>query len=145
ANGEWRMVVYQPLFATPYSPFATRDFLRLAGGILAGLIHLHLGVGHHQAALVRQRHQLEAHIDRAHRAFGARAVDAGMEAALAAFLDDLLVDREELRLVAIELRHQAVGEAEIGRTDINAVDALDVEDTFHVLDPGLGLHRRQAQ
>ena len=45
--------------------------LRLAAGILAGLIHLHLGVGHHQAALVRKRHQLEAHVDRTYRAVGA--------------------------------------------------------------------------
>src|ERR1043165_9298649 len=80
--------------ATPRSQLA--GGLRLPAGILAGLVHLHLGIGHHQAALVRQRHKLEAHVDRAHRAVSARAVDAGMEAALAAFLDDLLVDLEDL-------------------------------------------------
>src|SRR6185503_1766377 len=136
ASGE----LNDPLLATPYSCLR---FLRLAGGILPGLVHLHLGVGHHQPALVRQRHQLEAHVDRSHRALGAGAVDAGMKAALAALLDDLLIDLEDFRFVAVELRHQAVGEAEVGGADIDAVDALDVEDRFHVLDRGLGLHHRQ--
>src|SRR3954451_20284101 len=108
ASGEWRI-------ETPirYSLFAIRSFLRLAGRFLAGLVDLHLGVGLHQAALVRQRHELEAHVDRAHRAVRARTVDPRMQTALAALLDDLLVDLEDFRLVAIELRHQAVGEAEI--------------------------------
>src|SRR5580692_2337633 len=66
-----------------------------------------------------------------------------MEAALAALLHNPLVDLEDLRLVAVELRHETVGEAEVGRTDIDAVDALDVEDRFHVADRGLGLHHRQ--
>src|SRR5258708_10804290 len=35
------------------------------------------------------------------------------------------------------------GEAEIGGTDIDAVDALDIEDRFHVLDRGLGFHHRE--
>src|SRR3954469_20492239 len=53
ASSEWRIangvtLRATPPFATPYSLFA---FLRLAAGILAGLIDLHLGVGHHQAAL----------------------------------------------------------------------------------------------
>src|SRR3979411_2794387 len=107
------------LFPIRYSPLS-----RLATGIFTGLVPLHFGIGHHQAALVRQRHELEAHVDRAHRALGARAVDAGVKAALAAFLDDLLVDLEDFRLVAIELRHQAVGKAEVGGADVNAVDAL---------------------
>src|SRR6202012_2212197 len=98
------------------------EALRLAAGILAGLVHLHLGVGHHQPAFVRQRHELEAHVDGAHRAFGTRAMDAGIEVALAALLDDLLVDLEDLRLIAVELRHQAIGEAEVRRADIDAVD-----------------------
>src|SRR5258705_1711025 len=119
------------------------DRSSLAAGILAGLAYLHLGVGHHQPALVRQRHELEAHVDRAHRAVGAAAMDAGIEAALAAFLHDLLIDLQDLRLVAVELRHQPVGKAEIGGTDIDAVDALDIEYRFHVFDRGLGLHHRQ--
>ncbi|WP_244646463.1 aldolase/citrate lyase family protein, partial [Bradyrhizobium campsiandrae] len=41
--------------------------------------------------LVRKGDQLEAHVDGARRAFGTAAVDARVEAALAAFLDDLLV------------------------------------------------------
>ena len=57
-----------------------------------------------------------------------------MKSSLAAFLHDLLVDLENLRLLAIELRNEAIGEAEIGRPDIDAVDAFDVEDRFHVLD-----------
>src|SRR5882672_4875326 len=116
---------------------------RLAAGLFPGLVHLHLGVGHHQSAFVRQRHELEAHVDRAHRAIRAAAVNAGIEAALAALLYDLLIDLEDFRLVAVEFWHQPVGEAEIGGTDIDAVDALDIEDRFHVLDRGPGLHHRQ--
>src|SRR5450631_876554 len=130
----------------PYSPLPIRYshlLLRFAARILAGLRDLHLGVGHHQTALVGQGHELEAHVDRAQRAVGAAAMDAGMEPALAALLHDLLVNLENLRLVAIEFWHQAVGEAEIGRADIDAVDALDIEDRFHVLDGGLGLHHRE--
>src|ERR1700745_3687801 len=106
ASSEWR---YAARYSNPNSPFATRysPVLSLAGGIFPGLAHLHPGVGHHQSALVRQRHELEAHVDRPHRALGAGAVDAGIEAALAAFFHDLLVDLEDLRLVAVELWHQA--------------------------------------
>src|SRR5665647_1478807 len=68
---------------------------------------------------------------------------SGAEAALAALLHDLLVDLEDLRFVTVEFRHQAIGKAEIGRADIDAVDALDIEDRFHVLDRGLGLHHRK--
>src|ERR1700677_2545948 len=81
--------------------------LRLAGRFLAGLRDLHLGVGRHQSAVVEQGHELEAHVDRAHRAVGAAAVNAGIKATLAAFPDDLLVNLEDLRLVTIELGHQA--------------------------------------
>src|ERR1700722_180312 len=136
------MELFRSLYPIRHSPLAIR-LLSLAAAFLAGLVHLHLGIGHHQAALVRDRHELEAHVDGAYRAFGAGAVDAGMEAALAAFLHDLLVDLEDLRLVAVELWHQAIGEAEVGRPDIDAVDALDIEDLLHVLDGGLGLHHRQ--
>src|SRR5712671_1159844 len=143
------MVFFQPLFATPYSLFAIRYLpfairvLRLPGGLLAGLVHLHPRVGHHQPAFVRQRHEFEAHVDRAHRAVRAAAVNAGIEPALAALFDDLLIDLENFRLVAVELWHQPVGEAEIGGTDIDTVDALDIEDRFHALDRGLGFHHRQ--
>src|SRR6185503_4283359 len=115
----WRVAsgeLIDPLLATPYSRLR---FLRLAGRVLAGLVHLHLGVGRHQPDFVRQRHQLEAHVDGPNRAIGTGAVDAGIEAALAAFLDDLLIDLEDFGLVAVELRHQAVGEAEVGRADID--------------------------
>src|ERR1700750_297291 len=113
----------------PYSLLATHHSpSSLSPRILPRLAHLHLGIGHHQANLVGERHQLEAHVDGACRAFGAAAMDAGVEAALAAFADDLLIDLQDLRLVAIKLRHQAIGEAEVGRADINAVDALDIED-----------------
>src|SRR6202012_1156275 len=95
--------------------------LRLAAGILAGLRYLHPGIGRHQAAFVRQRHELEAHVDGTHRALNARAVDAGIEIALSAFLDYLLVVLEERRFVAVELRNRARGEAEIRRADIDAV------------------------
>src|SRR6478752_5192658 len=116
---------------------------RLAAGVLAGLRDLHLSVGHHQSAFVRQRYELEAHIDRAHRALGAATVNAGIETALSALLHDLLVDLEDFRLAAVELGHQPIGEAEVGGTDIDAVDALDIEDRFHVFDRRLGLHHRE--
>src|ERR1700738_1887181 len=135
ASSEWRIGLPYSLLPIRYSLFAIRILSRLAGGILAGLRHLHLGVGRHQSAFVRQGHELEAHVDRARRALGAAAVDAGIEAALAAFLDDLLIDLEDFRLVAIELRHQPIGEAEIGGTDIDAVDTLAVEDRFHFFHP----------
>src|SRR6185437_13346323 len=70
-------------------------------------------------------------------------MDAGIEPTLAALLHDLLVDLQDFRLVAVELRYQTIGETEVGRPDIDAVDAVDVEDGFHVLDRGLGLHHRQ--
>src|SRR5229473_8615465 len=112
----------------PAYDISRNEVLRFAARFLAGLRDLHLGVGHHQSALVGQRHELEAHIDRAQRAVGAAAVDAGIEPALAALLHDLLVNLENLRLVAVEFWDQAIGEAEIGRADIDTVDALDIED-----------------
>src|SRR6516225_5661121 len=117
------------LFATHYSLFA---LLRLSAGVLPRLRHLHFRIGHHQSAFIRERDKLETHVDGAHRALGAAAMDTGVEAALAAFLHDLLVDPEDFRLITVELRHQSIREAEIGRTDINAVDALDVENRFHI-------------
>src|SRR4051812_20563671 len=126
-----------PLFATPYSPFAPYiRSLRLTAGILAGLRHLRPRVGRHHPDIIEQRHELESHIDGAGRTCRTTAVNARIEAALAAFLDDLFVDLENFRFIAVELRHQTVGEAEVGRADIDAVDALDIEDRFHVFNGG---------
>ena len=72
-------------------------------------------------------------------------MDARIDAALVAFLQQLVVDLQDLRLVTVELRHQTIREAEIGRTDIDAGNALDIEDRFHVLDRGAGLDHRDAQ
>src|SRR5258708_9353062 len=138
ANG--RNPTRYSLLAIRYSPFAISG---LAGGILPRLRDLHLGVGHHQSALVRQRHELETHVDRAHRAVGAAAVNAGIKAALAALFYDFLIDLEDFGFLAVEFWNQSIGEAEIGGTDIDAVDALDIEDLFHVFDRRLGLHHRQ--
>src|SRR5258708_5454467 len=121
------------------------DQLRLAVRILAGLRNLHLGVGRHQSAFVRQRHELEAHVDRFRRTNRATAVNARKNTALAAFLYELFVDLHDLGLFTVELRHKTVGEAEVGRTDIDAGDTVDIENGFHVLDRGLGLHHRDAQ
>src|SRR5260370_35733156 len=96
------------LLAIRYSPFAIS---RLAGGILPRLRDLHLGVGHHQSAFVRQRHELEAHIDRAHRAVGAAAVNAGIKAALAAFFYDFLIDFEDFGFLPYDFWHQSIGDA----------------------------------
>src|SRR5436189_5281052 len=71
---------------------------RLAVRILAGLRHLDPGVGRHQAALVTPRHELETHIDRFRRTRCAAAVNAGINAALAALLHELLIDLEYFRL-----------------------------------------------
>src|ERR1700682_2586242 len=120
-----------------------RSKSRLAAGILAGLPDLHPGIGRHQSAFIRQRHELEAHVDRAHRALGAAAVDARIQAALAALLHDLLIDLQDFRLLAIEFWDQTVGKAEIGGADIDAVDAVDIEDRFHVFDRRLGFHHRE--
>src|SRR6516165_2114692 len=82
-------------FASPReSGERQRIDLRLPAGILAGRIDLHFGVGRHQADLVGQRHQLEAHVDGARRAFGAAAMDSRVELAFVALLHDLLVDLE---------------------------------------------------
>src|ERR1700675_3681738 len=133
ASSEWRVGFS---LAIRYSPLAIRysRFSRLAVRIFPGLRDLHPGVGRHQPAVVEQRHEPEAHIDRFRCANRARAVNARIEAALAALLHDLLIDFHDLRLFAVELRHQAIGEAEIGGADIDAVDALDIEDRSHVID-----------
>src|SRR3984885_15918649 len=127
ASSEWRVANRNT--PTRYSLFAIRS-LRLAGGILAGLRHLHPGIGRHQSDLIGQGHELESHVDRLGRAGSTAAMNAGIEAALAAFPDDLFVDFENLGFVAIELRHQTIGKAEVGLIDIDAVDALDIEDRF---------------
>src|SRR4051812_6959371 len=100
--------------------------LGLAVRLLAGLGHLHSGIGRHQAALVRQGHELKAHIDRAHRAVRTAAMDAGIEPALAALLHYLFIDLQDFRLLAVELWHQAVGVTEVRGTDVDACDALHV-------------------
>ncbi len=73
ANSEWRVANGKNPTPIRYSLFATRYFatLRLSGGIFPGLIHLHFRVGRHQSAFVRERHELEAHVDGAHCAVGA--------------------------------------------------------------------------
>src|SRR3954451_5965881 len=136
ANGEQRIANG----TDRYSLLPTRHSLRLAAGLFPGLRNLHAGIDLHQPDLVRQRHELEAHVDGADGAFGAAAMDTGIEAALAAFLHDLLIDLEDLRLVAVELRHETIGETEVGRPDVYAVDAFNVENGFHVLDRRPGLH-----
>src|SRR5436305_5366382 len=96
-----------------------KEKLSLAVRILPCLRDLHPRIGRHQPAFVGQRHQLEAHVDCARGTFSAAAMDARVEPALAAFLDDLLINLEDFRLVAIELGYEAIGEAEIGRADID--------------------------
>src|SRR3954469_1607927 len=107
-TGAGAMVVLPEVGLSPRKRGERKTRLCLPAGVLAGLVHLHLGVGHHQPALVRQGDELEAHVDGAHGAIGAGAVDARVEATLAAFLDDLLVDLEDLRLGPIELRLETI-------------------------------------
>src|ERR1700738_5105328 len=122
-----------------------RQKLRLATGILAGLRNPLLGRDRQQSAVIEQGHHFEAHIDGLSGASRAAAMDAGRDAALTAFLDQLFVDLQDLGLFAVELRHQAIGKAEIAGADIDSGDALDVENGFHVLDRGFGLHHRNAE
>src|SRR5689334_12670213 len=88
--------------------------LRFAAGILPGFADPVLRARRHDAAVVEQRHQLEAETDVLRRALRPRAMDAGVQLALVAFLDDLLIDLQDLRLFAVELRLEPVGEAEVG-------------------------------
>src|SRR6266404_5385682 len=72
ANGEWR-VANRKIGSIHYSllPIRHSHASRFSAGIFPRLRNLHLGVGHHQPAFVRQRHELESHVDGAHRAVGA--------------------------------------------------------------------------
>src|SRR5260370_14888907 len=105
-----------------------RSKLRLTAGIFPRLRDLHLGVGHHQSAFVRQCHEFKTHVDGAHRAFGTATVDAGLNAALAALFHDLLIDLEDSRPVAIEFGAGALGEAQLGTTHIAALHSLTIHD-----------------
>ena len=58
---------------------------------------------------------------------------------------ELLVDRQDLRLLAVELRHQAERQAEVGRADIDAADARHVEDGVDIVDRLLRLDHRDDQ
>src|SRR5262249_27232281 len=97
ANGSGEQPVRIVPFSIPYSVIRRlRLHLCLAGGILSRLRHLHARVGRHQPTFIREGHKPEAHVDGANRAFGAAAVNTGIETAFAAFLHDLLVDLQNL-------------------------------------------------
>src|SRR5262249_32775990 len=82
-------------------------------GVLAGDGDLGGRGACNQACVVRERHEAEAHADHARRVDPGGVVDAGELAALAGGLDQLLVDLENLRLLAVEHRLHAEREAEI--------------------------------
>ena len=66
-------------------------------------------------------------------------MEASVEAAIISFPDEALVDLQHLRLLAVEPRHQAQREAEITWSDVDPVDARDIEDPFEIVERLLSL------
>src|SRR6516225_7492181 len=69
-----RIAFDQPLPARAVEREKTKS--RLAAGFFPRLVDLHPCVGRHQSNFIRERHELEAHIDGAYRGVGAAAVNA---------------------------------------------------------------------
>src|SRR5579859_3266477 len=98
----------------------------LAAGFLAGLCDGGARGSRHQAGIVHDGDEAEAHADRARGIGRAAAVNAGVDLALVALLENLVVQRQDFRLVAVEPRRQTIGETEIRRADVDAGHAIDV-------------------
>ena len=112
------------------SPTLRRDVARR----LAGRRHRLARRPRHQAAVVGDGDEAEAHADHPRGIGGGAVVDAGELAVLLARRQQLLVDAEDQRLLAVEDRDQAEREAHVGRADIDAADARHVEDLVDVVD-----------
>ena len=99
----------------------------------------------HQSAIVEDGDEAEPRGDHARRIGAGRVVDSGEPSVPAGRRDELLVDRNDVRLLAIEHRLQAEREAEIARADIDAADPRHVENAVDVVDRLLGLDHRDDQ
>src|SRR6185436_6403529 len=126
---------------------ASRTPLLVGDGarFLAGLGDGGAGSHGHQAGIVGDGHELEALADDLGGIARRGVMDAGELAALLHRGDELVVDRQHLRLVAVELGHQAERQAEVGGADIDAADARHVEDGVDVVDRLLGLDHGDDQ
>src|SRR3984893_10731579 len=99
----------------------------------------------HEPRVVGDGDETEALADHLGGVARRAVVDAGEQVA---FLDGgqkLVVDRQDLGLVAVELRHQAERQAEVTGVDIDAADARHVEDGVDIVDRLLRLDHRDHQ
>src|SRR4029450_3664306 len=117
------------------TPLLVGDGARFLAGLRDGGAR-----GHgHQAGVVGDGDEVEAHADRPGGVARRSIVDAGEQTALPGGGSELLIDLQDLRLLAVELRHQAERQAEIARADIDAADAGHLADGVDVVDCLLGL------
>src|SRR5438552_8176316 len=114
-------------------------------GFLAGLGDGRARRHGHQARIVGDGDEAKTLADHLGGVARRTVVDAGEQVA---FLDGgqkLVVDRQDLRFVAIELGHQAERQAEVAGADIDAADARHVEDGVDIVDRLLGFDHRDDQ
>ena len=124
---------------------ARRYFVSHLARFLAGLGDGGAGGHGHQAAVVGDGDEAEALADHLGGIARRAVVDAGELAALLGGGQQLVVDRQNLRLLAVELGHQAERQAEVAGADIDAADARHVEDGVDIVDRLLGLDHRDDQ
>src|ERR1043166_271180 len=150
-NGEWSnyspLTTHYSLLAIRYSLFAIS--IRLRGGLgdlAARLAHGGGGGVRHQPRVVEQGAQLIALAEAAHRGLRAVGVHARDLAVLARDVADLFDGREHLAVLRIERRRRlAHAHAEVGGTDVDAVDAVDRDDVGEVLDRRARLDHGEQQ
>src|SRR5882757_4033535 len=99
----------------------------------------------HQATVVGDGDEAEALADHLGGVARRAVMDAGELVALLDGGQKLVVDRQDLRLIAIELGHQAERQAEVAGADIDAADARHVEDGVDIVDRLLRLDHRDDQ
>src|SRR5690348_9473020 len=98
-----------------------------------------------EAAVISDRYQAKARADHSRGVNRTGAVDPSIEAALVRLPDEALVDFQHLRLLAVEPRHQAQREAEITWSDVDPVDARDIEDSLEIVERLLSLDHGDDQ
>src|SRR5689334_8093839 len=84
------------------SVLAPRQGSCLAAGLLASQRDSSASRRLHQTGIVHDGDEAEAHADRARCIGGTAGVNARVDLALVAFLEDLVVDLQDLRLIAVE-------------------------------------------
>src|SRR5579863_1705333 len=77
----------------------------------------------HQATVVRDGNEAESHADHARGVGSGAVMQAGELAVLLAACQQLLVDAEDQRLLAIEHRDEAERKAQVRGSDIDSADA----------------------